>query len=177
MNSGLIERTNSSTGEWLSKRDWKSEPRPILAATKDGAQRELIYQLGDTGQIVITIQQPLHQVTHHRILQIIDFCKLQNNWDSYGARAIDPLIAITSLTFLLTVIPSTTPPPSIVPTPEGGIQFEWHRNGVDLEINVCANQSFEVWFEDLNSGDVLEETIRDNFQPLMPLFERLSRPQ
>ncbi len=50
------------------------------------------------------------------------------------------------LTILIEVLDSRTPPPSVVPTWNGGVQVEWHRNGVDLEIEVSPAGDAEYFF-------------------------------
>ena len=50
------------------------------------------------------------------------------------------------LNVLANTLDSQTPPPAIVPTWEGGLQAEWHRNGVDLEIEVGPDREAEYYF-------------------------------
>ncbi len=50
------------------------------------------------------------------------------------------------LTILIEFLDSRTPPPSVVPTWNGGVQVEWHRNGVDLEIEVSPAGDAEYFF-------------------------------
>ena len=51
------------------------------------------------------------------------------------------------LEILSEILNEHTPPPSIVPTWCGGIQAEWHRNGVDLEIEVFPSGEIEYFFK------------------------------
>ena len=50
------------------------------------------------------------------------------------------------LTILIEILDGQTPPPSVVPTWEGGLQVEWHRNGVDLEVEIAPNGHIEYFF-------------------------------
>ncbi len=50
------------------------------------------------------------------------------------------------LTILAKILDSSAPPPSVVPTHEGGVQVEWHRNGVDLEIEISPDGNAEYFF-------------------------------
>jgi hypothetical protein len=61
------------------------------------------------------------------------FAGLPRNWDSYGAKKINP-VAIRWAKELLDKLGDGWIP---VPTPEGGVQLEWHRDGVDIEIDIC----------------------------------------
>ena len=54
--------------------------------------------------------------------------------------------ALGALTILAKILDSRTPPPSVVPTWDGGVQVEWHRNGVDLEIEISPTGEAEYFF-------------------------------
>lgn len=73
---------------------------------------------------------------------------LEENWDSYGARKTDPKSAVHALELLTIVMTNDMPDPTIVPTPLGGVQLEWHRHGIDLEIEICGEGDYSVFFED-----------------------------
>ena len=89
----------------------------------------------------------------------------KTDWLSHTRKAIDRLLekstasvaegppvqlsAATHLIGLLnTILDHDTPPPSVVPTWEGGIQVEWHRNGVDFEIEAGPSGSIDFFFKD-----------------------------
>ena len=63
---------------------------------------------------------------------------LQENWDSYGARPL-PQEVITSAYCYAAAIEqylAGRENPAVVPVSKGALQFEWHTNGRDLEIEV-----------------------------------------
>ena len=51
-----------------------------------------------------------------------------------------------TMEILTKILDSRTPPPTVVPTYEGGVQVEWHRNGVDLEIEISPDGNAEYFF-------------------------------
>ncbi len=56
-------------------------------------------------------------------------------------------VAVSQMLSLLThALDSRVPPPTVVPTSEGGIQVEWHRNGIDLEIESPPSGQVEFFF-------------------------------
>ena len=63
-----------------------------------------------------------------------------------GATRTQPEAVERLLQVLTEVLDSHTPPPCIVPTHEGGVQAEWHCNGVDLEIEVTPAGAVEYYF-------------------------------
>lgn len=118
-----------------------------------------------------SLGQPLIEV----ISKIVGFARLPDNWDTYGAHPIDPQLIAAALQFLIHGIPNAAPLPSAVPTTAGGIQLEWHCNGVDLEITFCSPHVVRIWFEDLDVGTESQFSIADDFSPLAPMLDRLSR--
>ena len=40
----------------------------------------------------------------------------------------------------------------MAPTPEGGLQFEWHEGGWDVEIEVEPDGTVETWGRHLHNG-------------------------
>ena len=51
-----------------------------------------------------------------------------------------------TLAILAKILDSRAPPPSVVPTWDRGVQVEWHRNGVDLEIEISPDGNAEYFF-------------------------------
>lgn len=72
---------------------------------------------------------------------------LPANWDTYGSRVIDPRSVYHALTLLTQIMGASTPAPQVVPTSRGNIQFEWHRRGIDLQIEVAISGRFTAAFE------------------------------
>lgn len=84
-----------------------------------------------------------------RIGMLLD---LPDNWDSYGAKAPRTSIAYRAVDILQEIALPGIPQPAIVPTPRGNIQFEWHEQGVDLELEVLSQAKINVSFEDSETG-------------------------
>lgn len=86
--------------------------------------------------------------------QVCNLGQLSRDWNSYGARAIDPKTAALAVNVLLEVLSESDPFPSVVPTSRGGVLLEWHDGGVDLEVDVRSPWSLQVSYED---GTKVEE--------------------
>jgi hypothetical protein len=96
-------------------------------------------------------------------------------WDSYGAKAVDPVCAWAAWHLLTAVLREDSPAPAMVPTVRGGVQLEWHVNGVDLEIEVGASRRYHVSFEDNTTGKAWEKELTGSeVGELAPLVGRLS---
>lgn len=56
----------------------------------------------------------------------------------------------------------------------GGLQIEWHANGLDIEIAISEPLSANVWVEDINaSSDGIETNLTNDFTNLLPWIDRL----
>jgi hypothetical protein len=64
----------------------------------------------------------------------VDLLTLPPNWNSYDAGAIDPNVVQYAMNFINGLLGPTTPAPRVVPLSSGGLQLEWHRKGIDLEV-------------------------------------------
>lgn len=68
---------------------------------------------------------------------------LRDDWDSYGAKAPD-VRAMERARQVCVVLAFA---PSLVPTTSGGVQLEWHRDGLDIEIDIPAEGATEFYLE------------------------------
>lgn len=100
---------------------------------------------------------------------------LQNNWDSYGAPSIDPRFVASALALVLDTLLEQTPAPSVVPTSRGGIQFEWHTRGMDVEVEFLTPSRFRVYCENQGTGQSFESEISRDLTPLINAINAISR--
>lgn len=59
---------------------------------------------------------------------------LPENWDSYGSPSIPEVLYKNAENFLRSLEVEHIEPPFVAPVSGGGIQFEWHNDDRDLEI-------------------------------------------
>ena len=85
--------------------------------------------------------------------------RLEENWDSYGARPVAPGLADATLDILNLISGPDVPLPSIVPTPNGELQLEWHTNGIDLEVEASSPTSMHMYYHDLQTNEEYEEPL------------------
>jgi hypothetical protein len=57
---------------------------------------------------------------------------------------------------LITLMPNDIPAPSVVPTTPGGLQFEWHMQGIDLEIEMRPDFRWLSSYEESSTGESWE---------------------
>lgn len=64
--------------------------------------------------------------------KLLPLAKLEENWDSYGAKPIDPNV-LEHANYILWAMPSWWTP---VPCSDGSIQLERHAGGMDFEFTI-----------------------------------------
>jgi hypothetical protein len=82
------------------------------------------------------------------VATIESLLRLPANWDHRGARAIDVAVAKQGLLLLARTARFSTPPPDVVPTVAGGLQFEWHQHQVDVELEVQPDLRAQLYWRD-----------------------------
>lgn len=171
----LLDRP--TPGDLLTDSDWiADEPRrsPRRAISNSGIASSAVPTLVPFGTMGIAIHEQLPLWSRSAIEQISRLGELKANWDSYGGRPIDPYCAMAAIRLVLSLLGPSIPTPAIVPLNRGGIQLEWHRRAVDLEIAVLSPVRYLVTFEDEESGEEMEQVIATDFQPLNALLARIS---
>lgn len=107
---------------------------------------------------------------------LVEIASLQQNWDSYGARPPDRELLRSALALLLDASGGKDlPAPVVVPVNTGGVQFEWHTRGIDLELEVRPEGRYYVFFEDALHGIEREGEFHLNLAPLMAALDELAR--
>lgn len=86
--------------------------------------------------------------------------QLQQGWDSYDARPIDPSVGALAESILTTMAADNFPLPAVVPKSSGGLALEWHRGGRELAIEL-SREGIVVFFCDPDEGQEWERTLAD----------------
>jgi len=114
---------------------------------------------------------PWHSQIKERLNEL---CKLAKNWDGYNSVPTTFDVAHFSYSLLEQLYREDTPLPSIVPLANGGLQIEWHKNNLDIEIVVHEPNLTSVWVDDITTEeDGVETEMTTDFSNLIPWIERL----
>jgi hypothetical protein len=105
---------------------------------------------------------------------VYELLSLNENWDSYGAAPIRQEFVASASSLLHSIMDQDTPLPAIVPTTPGGVQVEWHRDGIDLEIEIESTSRINVYFEDARTGVSWEEGFTSDLHKLSSVVSMLS---
>lgn|SRR5271165_841993 len=102
-----------------------------------------------------------------------DIIALPDNWNGEGADRIDRDAINRALAVIDQLLDRNAPAPSVVPTPDSGVQIEWHRGRKDLEIEFGPNGRTEFYYFDEISREEHEGPVGPSFSFLKPYLERL----
>ena len=90
------------------------------------------------------------------IERMAELVALPRGWDSRNARAVSDVALRRTIEFLLEYVADGIDSPVVVPTVRGGLQLEWHNNGVDVEVEVAPNGHVSCLAEDRLSEEPVE---------------------
>jgi len=109
----------------------------------------------------------------------VDLLNLPLEWDGYKASRISQRAVETTILLLLDCAPEDMAAPHMVPVNNGGVQLEWHEQGIDLEIEVSPSGMIEA--ELVVEAEDLEEEWNgrreSNKAPLQQWLRKLKRPR
>ena len=108
------------------------------------------------------------------VKQVVDLLDLPEGWNSYSAKPIEPRNAVRAVELLFQLKETGAPPPIVVPTAPGGIQLEWHANGVDIEVYINSPNEITFFAEHLESGDSVEQPMDADAHELRSWVRRVS---
>ncbi len=134
-----------SEPEWVSPHHGRVTAESIQSNLTSGVQH---LGSGTPNERVFLKVGPMPRWISDVIDSLNSILALEENWDSYGACSVSIETALATITLLCSVMGEKTPLPSIVPTPSGNIQLEWHEFGIDLEVEIIPDEGNLIWFED-----------------------------
>lgn len=139
--------------------------QPIVLKSSRGKKLLVtIEQAGDApGWVMPTIER------------MAELLALPEDWNSYGARPVDPRAAAEALRLLAKTMRSDAPAPLVIPTSAGGIQLEWHARGIDLEVEASSPGRVSVFYEDHLDHVEWEQELSSDLEPLREALASLSR--
>ena len=73
-------------------------------------------------------------------------------WDGHAGRAPELAYISQAIAFLARVMGPGTAPPAMVPTSDGGLQLEWHRSGLDVEILFSPEEDPILYVHERGTG-------------------------
>ena len=131
----------------------------------------------DPSRVVVRVSSP---APPDPIVNVIrkasELVHLPPGWNSYGAKPVANEAVEAAITFLVEAIPTrpNVVAPAVVPTVRGGLQLEWHRRGVDLEIEFGPDASGSWYAEDRETKETVEQPLLNEDVVLRQWLVRVS---
>jgi hypothetical protein len=110
----------------------------------------------------IEIRAPRRDLPEELLRALERACELQRlprGWNSHGAEPVSDTAFRHAIEFLTAYVVRGVAGPALVPTVRGGVQLEWHRRGVDIEVEVGPDGSVSWCAEDRQLGDEVEAVL------------------
>lgn len=101
---------------------------------------------------------------------------LPYDWDRQGAPPVEATAIQSALDALCLLMEQDSSLPAWTPTRDGGVQLDWHENGIDLEIEFGPNSAdgYVAFFDQAEQLPEWDGTVNSNLDMLQRVFrERL----
>lgn len=108
------------------------------------------------------IERAILDVLMPVIERMAELVALPRGWDSRAASRISDTALRRTIEFLLEYVADGVDCPVVVPTVRGGLQLEWHNNGVDVEVEVGPDGHVSCLAEDRLSEEPVEVGLAGN---------------
>lgn len=122
-------------------------PRSELRLRKEG--NHLYVVPVNVGRAVLEALMPVIQ-------RAAELAALPRGWNSYDARPVSAKALHGAIEFLLEYAAPDVDRPALVPTVRGGLQLEWHNNGLDVEVEVAPDGHVCFFAEDAAAERTVE---------------------
>ena len=109
------------------------------------------------GSLVVSDSQEKPPWVESAFLKIQELLYLEAGWDGYDGKSVIGDTARKAVVMLFELMSSGTKTPWIVPTVHGGLQMEWHKSQVDLEIEIKPDTTASVFYVNEQDGKQLNE--------------------
>jgi hypothetical protein len=78
-----------------------------------------------------------------------------------------------ALAFLVATLGMDSAAPAVAPVGEGGVQLDWRRGGLEIEVVFAADEDAGVYLHDLETGEEWERPLEEGRLALGRVVSRL----
>ena len=105
--------------------------------------------------------------------EILDFAS-EDNWDGYGAKAVDVLSFRFAKTFL-DYLPTSYPKPDVSIDPDGEVSFEWYKDTNNI-FSISFSSGNEISYAGIfNTGEGYGKEIFNGFEAPQKILDNIKR--
>lgn len=169
----------------ISEKEWVGSPHETSSAVTStrGTTSEVPEKIFGSafaptptrsGEVTIRVTPLARARLEGSIQRMQSFGVLGADWDSYGAHLVQPDAVLQALRLLAVAFNTREDiaDPMIVPTSDGGVQLEWDRDDVHLELEVRPSLDVEVYWE-RPDGETWEGPLQNDQSSLLRFLQRL----
>lgn len=167
-----LPRLREEQGTWYFERQLNAPNDTERVISNTISNRVIYSQPPGVAPAVWTPGPAWLQPTVNSLVQLLN---LQEGWDSYGSRKVEPRAVETVFDLLRATLRNDSPPPAVVPTGAGGVQAEWHQDGLDIEVQVSSAGASSLTYEDLRAGTELRSDLSTDLSALTNAIDELAR--
>jgi len=124
---------------------------------------------------VFTSAPPWEDWSSHVEERARELAGLGGGWDGRDSRPPSLRTAEIALDELRRVAPPGLPMPQVLPTVDGGVQFEWHCQGWTVELEVTPAGEVLAWGEQLSTGNGWDGSLPGVREDLITTLKLLAR--
>lgn len=147
---------------------------PALARTRLNATREPIIQTYASAQTREIKRAETEHWERDAGARLVHLMSLNVGWDGSDSPAVRSEIATFAWSALSSIMTSKTPIPFIAPVSGGGVQLEWHTDGLDIELYIPQPSKAELYIEYQDGREPVEEDITSDFESLSSAIREIS---
>ena len=173
----LLERR--SHRERITDDDWEPQntstvsPTLLSLVSYRPTPRRFVLPFLDS-KLELTCEGPMPAWLPAIVAKLDELATLPPNWNSYHAAPVKRSCLLASVQLLLAMMRDNSPTPAVVPTNRGTVLLEWHKRGIDLEIDVLGPERFHVVAEDASRGIEWESDVGADLTEIVQFIELLS---
>lgn len=104
----------------------------------------------------------------------IELLQLPKGWNSHGAEPVSDAAFEQTVEFLTIYVVEGVAGPVLVPTVLGGMQLEWHPQGVDIEVEVRPDGLVSWCAEDRRTGEEFKAPLAGQEEMIRAWLRRAS---
>ena len=145
------EMTSSTSAAMVAR-----ERAETVSSASGGERRQTVMFRGKGSGLAVDAVPDGLKPTVDRAIQLL---RLRRGWNSHNAQPVSETAVRRTIEFLMEYLVRGVAAPIVVPTVRGGVQLEWHRNGVDIEVEFSTGGEAVLFAEDGTTGKSVEADV------------------
>ena len=168
--STMYPETTSSTSAGMAAR----ETAEAVSASGEGGRTRAVVFRKEGGELTVDIPYAAPETLRSAVDRAIELLKLPSGWNSHNAQPVSETAARRTVEFLMEYLVGGVAAPVVVPTVRGGLQLEWHRNSVDIEVEFSTDGDAVLFVEDGTTGKSVETDVAGHGSQVRRWLRRVS---